>query len=47
MSGNDPLAMCVSDSNREISNMINKSLDEGGMRKGSLVLKASKPNLMP
>ena len=47
MSGNDPLVMCVSDSNREISNMINKSLDEGGMRESSLVLKTSKPNLMP
>ena len=47
MSGNDPLVICVSDNNSEVSNMVNKSLDEGGMREGSLVLKTSEPNLMP
>ena len=47
MSVNDPLAMGVSGSHREISNVVNKCLDKRSMRKGSLVLKASKPNLMP
>ena len=30
----------------KISNMINKSLDEGGMRESSFVLKISKSNFM-
>ena len=47
MIGNGPLVMRVSGSNSEFSNMVNKGLDEGGMREGSLVLKTSEPNLMP
>ena len=47
VSGNDPSLMYMSAGNGKISDTLDKSLKEGGMRKGPLVLKTSEADLMP